>query len=73
MTRAETTISSLLVQHNLPLAQADDLEHLFRKAFPDSKIANDYSSAGTKTTVILNETSGPHCHSFAGILQKSPP
>ena len=71
MTRAEIKISNLFIQHNLPLAQVDNLGHLFRNAFPDSKIVNDYSSARTKTTVILNETSGPYCHSFGGILQKS--
>lgn len=64
VTRAEVIVSNFLVQHNLPLATSDHLGPLFRNAFPDSKIASAYSSARTKTTAIVNETFGSHCHEF---------
>ncbi len=62
VTRVEVIVSNFLVQHNLPLATADHLGPLFRNIFPDSKIASAYSSARTKTTAIVNETFGSHCH-----------
>lgn len=60
--KAEVMITNFLIQHNLPLATADHLGPLFREVFPDSKIANSYRSARTKTRAILNEAIGSHCH-----------
>ena len=64
VTRAEVMVSNFIVQHNLPLATADHLGPLFKIIFPDIKIASPYSSARTKTTAIVNEAFGTHCHDF---------
>ena len=45
---------SFIVQHNLPLAIADELTPLFRKMFPDSEIAKQFQSRGTKSTQIVH-------------------
>ena len=47
--RAEVKVATLLVQHNVPLALADELTPLFCGVFPDSQIAKNYSSKRTKT------------------------
>ena len=57
-------VSNFVVQRNLPIATADYLEPLFKGIFPDSKIDSSYSSARTKTTAIVNEDYGTHCHDF---------
>ena len=57
-------VSNFVVQRNLPIATADYLEPLFKSIFPDSKIDSSYSSARTKTTAIVNEDYGTHCHDF---------
>ena len=48
----------------MPIATADHLEPLFTSILPDSKTDSSYSSARTKTTAILNEGYGTHCHDF---------
>ena len=62
VTHPKVIVSNFLVQLNLPLVTADHLGPLFRNIFPESKIASAYSSARTKTTAIVNETFGSHCH-----------
>ena len=52
--RAEVKVATLLVQHNILLALADELTPLFRDVFPDSQIAKNYSSKCTKTACIIN-------------------
>ena len=64
VTRAKVMISNFIVQHNLPLATIDHFGLLIKIIFPDSKIASSYSSAKTKTTAIVNEAFGTHCHDF---------
>ena len=49
-----------LAHHNIPLAVMDHLSPLFRDIFPDSKIAQGFSAARTKTTCILNRALRPH-------------
>ena len=49
-TRAEVKVAAMLVQHNVPLAVADELTPLFRDVFSDSKIAQNFASQRTKTT-----------------------
>ena len=39
--RAEVKVATLLVQHNILLALADELTPLFRDVFPDSQIAKN--------------------------------
>ena len=57
-------VSNFTLQHNLPLATADHLGPSFKIIFPDSKTTSSYSSARTKTTAIVNEAFGTHCHDF---------
>ena len=64
VTRAKVMVSNFIVQHNLPLATTDHFGLLIKIIFPDSKIASSYSSAKTKTTAIVNEAFGTHCHDF---------
>ena len=61
---AEVKVTNFIVQHNLPIATADHLGHLFKNIFPDSKIASSYSCAKTKTFAILNEALAPDCHNY---------
>ena len=61
---AEVMVTNFIVQHNLPIATADHLGHLFKNIFPDSKIASSYSCAKTKTFAILNEALAPDCHNY---------
>ena len=46
-----------IVEHNLPIAVADHAGPLFRKMFPDSKVASKYGCARTKTSAIIGELS----------------
>ena len=64
VTRAEVMVPNFIVHHNLPLATADHFGLLFNIIFPDSTIASSYSSARTKTTAIVYEAFGTHCHDF---------
>ncbi|KAJ4932550.1 hypothetical protein JOQ06_010968, partial [Pogonophryne albipinna] len=58
--RAEVKVAMTMVQHNIPLAFSDHLSPLFKECFPDSKIAQKYSSARTKTTAIINKCVAPY-------------
>ena len=52
--KGELLFTNFLIEHNLPLATADHAGPLFWKMFPDSKIAEKYSRARTKTTALNN-------------------
>ncbi|KAK1902453.1 THAP domain containing protein 7 [Dissostichus eleginoides] len=58
--RAEVKVAMTMLQHNIPLAFSDHLSPLFKECFPDSKIAQKYSSARTKTTAIINKCVAPY-------------
>ncbi|KAF3840274.1 hypothetical protein F7725_018991 [Dissostichus mawsoni] len=58
--RAEVKVAMTMVQQNIPLAFSDHLSPLFKECFPDSKIAQKYSSARTKTTAIINKCVAPY-------------
>ena len=66
-------VINFIVQHNLSIATADHLAQLFKKVFPDSKIAASYASAKTKTFAIINKAFEPYCHSFVVDYCKSNP
>ncbi|CAB3996138.1 Hypothetical predicted protein [Paramuricea clavata] len=57
--RAEVKVATMLVQHNIPLAVADELTPLFQDIFSDSEIAKNYSSRRTKTACIINGAVAP--------------
>ena len=54
--------TNFLIQHNLPLATAD--QPLIKSIFPDSNIAKSYAGGRTKTSAIINKAMGPHCHEY---------
>lgn len=45
---AEVMFTEFLVEHNCPLSVSDHASKLFKKMFPDSKIAEQYGCARTK-------------------------
>ena len=51
---AECMFADFLVEHNLPISITDHATPLFRRMFPDSKIAKEYASKRTKTTQIIH-------------------
>lgn len=65
--RAEVLFTSFLIEHNIPLAAADHAGPLFKRMFPDSKIASQYGCARTKITAICgtlakdDENTITHC------------
>ena len=57
---AEVVMSKFIALHNLPFQAADHLTDLFPFMFPDSKIANSFSSKHTKTKSILCDALDPY-------------
>lgn len=51
--RAEIKVAAFIVEHNLPFRVMDHLSGLVSTSFPDSKIAQDFSSKRTKTRSII--------------------
>ena len=50
VTTAETMFAHLLAANNLPLSMADSFSKMVGTMFPDSQIANKFSSGRTKMT-----------------------
>ena len=50
---AEVLFIEFLIEHGLPLAVADHIGPLFKRMFPDSKIAEKYACARTKSSHIV--------------------
>ena len=68
---AEVAVTNFLVQHNLPLANADG--PFFKSVFPDSKIAQSYGCVRQKTSAIINEAFQSYCHNYlVGFLKNNP-
>ena len=71
--RAEVKVSTVLVQHNIPLAFADTLSPLFKDIFPDSDIAKGYASKQTKTACIINGAVAPYFQrKLVNVMKSSP-
>ena len=58
-TRIEVKIANALVQNNIPISFTDQLSPLLHDIFPDSEIAQGYTSASTKTTCIISGSLAP--------------
>ncbi|XP_029958819.1 uncharacterized protein LOC115396888 isoform X2 [Salarias fasciatus] len=58
--RAEVKVAVAMVQHSVPFAVADHFSPLYRECFRDSPTAQNFKSASTKTTCIINEVVAPH-------------
>ena len=57
--RAEIYFAKLVAEHNLPFLVADHFSRLTKVMFPDSKIAEAYSCARTKTAAIITHALAP--------------
>ena len=53
VTRAEALFATFLMEHNIPLSVGDHATQLFKKMFPQCKIAKKISSGRTKTTSLI--------------------
>ena len=51
---AECLFTGFIVEHNLPVNASDHTGQLFRRMFPDSKIAAKYHCGRTKAQAIIN-------------------
>lgn len=70
--RAETLFSNFIAEHNVPVSIADHAGPLFKKMFPDSQIAQQYSCARTKTAAILNTLSSNDEQVISDLMCHSP-
>ena len=50
---------TFIAEHNIPFLAADHFTKLIKVMFPDSTIAQDFSSSRTKTTAIVKYTLAP--------------
>ena len=57
--RAEIYFAKFVAEHNLPFLVADQFSRLTKVMFPDSKIAEAYSCARTKTAAIITHALAP--------------
>lgn len=57
----ELKMAVLLASSNIPLAFNDKLSPAIRSFFDDSKIADQYHSAATKATCMINRAAAPSC------------
>ena len=63
----------MLVQHNIPLALADELTPLFQDIFSDSEIAKNFFSRRTKTACIINGAIAPsYQHGLVKVMKTGP-
>lgn len=53
-------MAATLVQHNVPLAVADHFGPLLKECLKDSKTAQEYRCARTKTSCIVSKALAPH-------------
>lgn len=70
--RAETLFSSFIVEHNIALKVTDHAGPLFRRMFPDSEIARQYSAGKTKTTCIINTLARDDSDRLTEVMKKAP-
>lgn len=53
VTKAEAFFTAFVAKHNIPFSAANHFSKLTSAMFPDSQVARKYSSARTKTTMML--------------------
>lgn len=70
--KAELLFTSFISEHNLPISCSDHAGPLFRKMFPDSKIASKYGSGRTKTTALLKCISSSTQENIVEKLKSNP-
>ena len=64
--RAEIYFVKFVAEHKLPFLVADHFSCLAKVMFPDSKIAEVYSCARTKTTAIITPEAAPAVLKWSG-------
>ena len=57
--KSELSFARFVAEHNLSFASADHFTKLCKCMFPDSKIADAFSCARTKTTALVTHALGP--------------
>ena len=62
MATAETMFVHLLAANNLPLSMADSFSKMLGTMFPDSQIANKFSSGRMKMTQVIKWALAPAFH-----------
>ena len=72
ITNAEVLFTEFIIEHSLPISIADHAGKLFKKMFPDSKIAGKYASGRTKTSCIIDTLSSNDKVKIADNLKKCP-
>ena len=60
------------MEHNLPLALADQMSDLFTKMFPDSQIAKKYAAGRTKTRGLVQVLADSAESSMTSEIQQKP-
>ncbi|KAJ8887022.1 hypothetical protein PR048_013236 [Dryococelus australis] len=70
--RAECYFTAFIVEHNLPVAEADHAGHLFWKMFPKCEEAKRYGCGLTKTMAIINEMAKQHKINVTDVLKTVP-
>ena len=69
---AECLFTCFLLEHNIPLAAADHIGPLLRKAFPKSEEVKKYAAGRTKTTCIVKEMASHYKSQISSVLQTFP-
>ena len=73
MLRAEIMWTTFICEKDLPPNLSDDASKLFSSMFPDSKIANKFNCARTKTSYMISDGIGPELHDrLVCVLQNQP-
>ena len=73
VTNAEILFTGFILEHNVPFECSSHAGPLFRKMFPDSKIAATYGCEATKTACIINHAIAPSLHSYILDLLRAEP
>lgn len=71
-TRAVCLFSAFLIEHNMQFTAADYIGDLFRKVFPDSKEAKNYTCGRTKTIAIVMEMANNAIDELVSHLKHAP-
>ena len=72
VTRSEVLFANFIAEHNLSFSTVNHFSHLTHVMFPDSKIAQAFKSARTKTKCIIKHTLNPHLNPVIQCCQNVP-
>ena len=71
--KSEIYFVRFIAEHNLPFATADHFTKLCKLMFPDSRVAEAFSCARTKTAALVTHALGPAADSAVTVMcQKQP-